>query len=308
MSATPTTSTPPAFRRRNLGFDPNQSSTSTPTTSFTDLFPSASSTDGSQQSSGGTNVYYLVFLGVLIILLLLAACLAYRAFRIRRRYRTAAQLAIARGQAPPPMNDQYWGLGRFSGWTPDGLDRFGGGTGWLDPNTRGTGGGRWVRVPELWEAEVGSEDEKQHQQNTDMDADGHGDVWQVANPLAVQSLLSIGEPLLTPDEPSAPVHQMGPRPHPPSSFSLAGLAARRRRTSVLPEEPVVPPEPKEQDREFLEGEPVRVALVIQMPLEAEEARRQRNHGEEEDEVGWNDRMELAVWEGIIGAQDHQRQL
>lgn len=51
------------------------------------------------------------------------------------------------------MRDE-WGLGRFSSWTPEGMDRFG------DPVTganRGKGGARWVKVPVLWEAEGVSE-------------------------------------------------------------------------------------------------------------------------------------------------------
>lgn len=48
---------------------------------------------------------------MLVILLLLAACLAFRAFRIRRRYRTATQLALARG-GPLPVDPhaEFWGL------------------------------------------------------------------------------------------------------------------------------------------------------------------------------------------------------
>ena len=74
---------------------------------------------------------------------------------MRQRYRTATQLAIARGDPLPPMDQgEYWGLGGFSAWTANGADRFG------VPGMEGrrSGAKTWVRVPVLEEAEV--EDEK----------------------------------------------------------------------------------------------------------------------------------------------------
>ncbi len=70
---------------------------------------------------------------------------------MRRRYRTATQLAIARGEPPPNMRDDYWGLGRLSAWPPDGLDTFG-----MVPGMEGMygRGERRIRKPEMWEAEV----------------------------------------------------------------------------------------------------------------------------------------------------------
>ena len=75
------------------------------------------------------------FLGVLVILLLLAACLAIRAFRIRRRYRTATQLALARG-GPLPIDPhaEFWGL------TPVRVERE----------------VKRKKIPILWESEVGA--------------------------------------------------------------------------------------------------------------------------------------------------------
>jgi len=71
---------------------------------------------------------------------------------MRRRFRTATQLAIARGEPlPHGMQEDYWGLGRLSGWTPQGLDRFG---------VVGPGGvlrdgeGKWKTIPVLYEAIV----------------------------------------------------------------------------------------------------------------------------------------------------------
>jgi hypothetical protein len=75
---------------------------------------------------------------------------------MRRRFRTATQLAIARGEPlPHDMREDYWGLGRLSGWTPQGLDRFGqvGLAGVLKE------GGKWKSIPVLYEAVVEEADE-----------------------------------------------------------------------------------------------------------------------------------------------------
>jgi len=72
---------------------------------------------------------------------------------MRRRYRTATQLAIARGEPIPNMQDDYWGLGRLSGWTPEGFDRFGG----VDALGRAGEGRMWEKIPEMYEAEVEEE-------------------------------------------------------------------------------------------------------------------------------------------------------
>jgi hypothetical protein len=48
---------------------------------------------------------------------MLAACLAFRAFRMRRRYRTATQIALARGDPlPMQLRDDYWGLAGLPGF------------------------------------------------------------------------------------------------------------------------------------------------------------------------------------------------
>ena len=84
----------------------------------------------------------------------MAACLALRAFRMRRRYRTATQLAIARGDPLPNMRDDYWGLGRLSVWTSDGRDAIDG----EDMDVWKGNGRRGEKIPEMWEAEVDSEE------------------------------------------------------------------------------------------------------------------------------------------------------
>lgn len=70
---------------------------------------------------------------------------------MRRRYRTATQLAIARGDPlPVHLRDDYWGL--------TGLPRFATGGGNEAPagitGDRGGKKGRWDRIPKLEEAEL----------------------------------------------------------------------------------------------------------------------------------------------------------
>lgn len=97
----------------------------------------------------------LQFLGVLVVLLVIAATLSFRAFRIRRRYRSAAQLALMRGEALPPRgHDDYWGFGTM-GWRAmpageggDEVDRI------LNRDGRGGKKGPWSKIPELREVEV----------------------------------------------------------------------------------------------------------------------------------------------------------
>jgi hypothetical protein len=175
--------------RRNLGGDP-MSSSSTPTTdtaSATNLFPTntASSASSSSSSSQNPTVYYFVvsddnthsglarccafppypltrqFLGVLVILLCVAACLAYRAYRMRRRYRTARQMAIARGEPFMAGREDYWGLGGLSGWTSEGADRLAVERAAMEWEARRLGRkGRWEKTPALWESEVGDKEDQ----------------------------------------------------------------------------------------------------------------------------------------------------
>jgi hypothetical protein len=43
---------------------------------------------------------------------------------MRRRYRSATQMALARGEPlPPGMRNDYWGLAGLSAWTPEGIAR-----------------------------------------------------------------------------------------------------------------------------------------------------------------------------------------
>jgi hypothetical protein len=96
-----------------------------------------------------------------VIILLLAACLAFRAFRMRRRYRTATQLAIARGDPlPMQLRDDYWGLAGLPGFN-NGSD---GTTAAVITGDRGGKKGRWERVPKLEEVEtMGQADERREE-------------------------------------------------------------------------------------------------------------------------------------------------
>jgi hypothetical protein len=91
---------------------------------------------------------------------MLAACLAFRAIRLRRRYRSAHQQAIANGEILHPLQyhgfgngrgsrEEFWGFGGLAAWAADGSDRFG-------PPTPGVKVKRekFGKTPVLWEAEV----------------------------------------------------------------------------------------------------------------------------------------------------------
>jgi len=81
---------------------------------------------------------------------MLAACLAFRAFRMRRRYRTATQIALARGDPlPMQLRDDYWGLAGLPGFT-NGTDTVGG----VMTGDRAGKKGTWTKIPILEEAEV----------------------------------------------------------------------------------------------------------------------------------------------------------
>lgn len=101
------------------------------------------------------------FLGILGALVVLACLLTVRSYRLRRQYRSAAQLAIARGEPFPPdwwqqqrqptPADELWGGGIYTGGPPPGpLSE------WAIVGGRAPHGGRrerrWVRIPVLWDA------------------------------------------------------------------------------------------------------------------------------------------------------------
>jgi hypothetical protein len=82
------------------------------------------------------------------------------------------------------------------------------------------------------------------------------------------------------DDDHAPSHSMGPRPRPPPIISISTLAGRRRPEGVE--------ETKELDKSLEIGEELRVAVVVRMPGERRD-----------EETGWENGMELGVWEGVV---------
>lgn len=128
------------------------------------------------------------------------------------------------------------------------------------------------------------------------------------------------DPALIPSLLSAPRHR--------SPFaSWSALARPRRRRESASPAPAPAPDPqtritdalaawqnrlRENERALLgadprglqDGEPVRVAVVIQMPKSAEQLGRERESDAElkeegEEPVGWRGGMELGVWEGVV---------
>lgn len=70
---------------------------------------------------------------------------------MRRRYRTATQIALARGDPlPMQLRDDYWGLAGLPGFT-HGADALGGG---VMTGERSGKKGTWTKIPILEEAEV----------------------------------------------------------------------------------------------------------------------------------------------------------
>ncbi|WVQ86115.1 hypothetical protein IAT38_008283 [Cryptococcus sp. DSM 104549] len=275
------------------------STSSFATSSYSDLFPTSSgnsSADDGSKAKTSTNVYYLVFLGVLVILMLIALCLTVRAMRMRRRYRTATQIALSRGEPiPDTMREDFWGFGGLTGWTSDGWDRFGA----VRPGdeTRRDKKPKWERVPVLKEAEV--EKEKVETEN----------VWDSIQPLTLHSLRSRNDTSAAPDfagpgtRPSFP----GPNsqrsrsqnamfnfrnyPPPPTSSAIPQGRSRSRQR---------PANDAELNRPLEPGEPIRLAVVIQMPNPSDGRQRYKtDEMTEEEEVAWEGGMELGVWEGAV---------
>jgi hypothetical protein len=51
--------------------------------------------------------------------------------------------------------EDYWGLGGFSGWTREGIDRLSTDRGVIEWEARRLGRrGKWERIPVLWESDV----------------------------------------------------------------------------------------------------------------------------------------------------------
>ncbi|WRT70844.1 uncharacterized protein IL334_007843 [Kwoniella shivajii] len=234
--------------------------------STVNLFPTQSQSNQDVRN-GSPNVYYLVFLGILVVLLGLAGCLALRAVRMRRRYRTATQIALARGDPLPNGGDGYWGLGGLAGWTSEGFDRLGNVEGDMRRREREIEKAKLRKKPRIFDEIVYKDVENELKS---------GQPWEDIEPISIQSLL----PPIPPD--ASP--ETSPRP-------LFGF-----RNRSLPSENNVPTI-KEINRPVTLGEPVRMGVIIQMPTQPSD-HKQKSEWDEED-VGWENGMELGVWEGRI---------
>lgn len=82
---------------------------------------------------------------------------------MRRRYRQATRMALARGEVvPDTIREDFWGLGGLAGWTSDGWDRFAA----VRPGEQGQKEKKWDKMPILVEVEAMKEAEL-----------GTGDLW-----------------------------------------------------------------------------------------------------------------------------------
>ncbi|CAK9783026.1 hypothetical protein CC85DRAFT_286562 [Cutaneotrichosporon oleaginosum] len=238
------------------------------------IFPSPTAPYRDRGPGASTNgVYYLVFLGVLLALILLAAALTLRSYRMRARYRTQTQLAIARGDAPTGWwGDDMWGVP------------------WAGPARPPRRERRWMPIPVLFDAvpvpapEPKFVSEKGKAVETDL--------WDDIQPLTIHSLLP-------PDPEPEPEPQPAPdsvRLRPPG----AGFTNFRRRMGLdaaLPDPPPPTPRAPEMSRPLADAEPLRVAVIVQMPTEWEcDASSALS---DDDEIGWRPGMEIGVWEGVV---------
>jgi len=229
------------------------------------------------------------FLGVLVILLLLAACLAFRAFRIRRRYRTATQIALARGgPLPTEPGNEFWGMGGMAGWNAENTVRIDAG------GRRGRGKTtRWAKIPILWENEVY---EKVPGEEEDLE-----DGLVGTRPVYVAHLQPVMLSSQREEEPELPA----PEPIPQPTAPRRTLADRLRRTPIEPSPPppVPPPKPREIDRDVMFGEDISMAVIIRMPSEASHVERPRPDDDSfmsDEATGWKPGMEIGVWQGHVG--------
>lgn len=121
----------------------------------------------------------------------------------------------------------------------------------------------------------------------------------MTQPLTVQSLLA-------PDiAPPLPNSEIQPDSSPRQRFHLNQLRLRRQSQPPPFPDNADPPHPttvREMYRNISEGEAVRVAMVIQMPVASSDRRERGEEEERDEEVAWDDGMEIAVWEGVIGEE------
>lgn len=207
---------------------------------------------------------------------------------MRRRYRRATRVALARGETvPDTIREDFWGLGGLAGWTSDGWDRFGA----VRPGEQAKKEKKWDKMPVLVEAEAMKEAKL-----------GTGDLWDEIRPLTVQSARLLHElPSFTDSlanfQSRHPTQDVPPRLRQPTLFS--------RNRNTLFSDTTVPsrrarkkPEDLELNRTIEAGEALRIAVVVQMPTFSVDGQRYRQ-GDNDEEVAWESGMELGLWEGVV---------
>lgn len=112
----------------------------------------------------------------------------------------------------------------------------------------------------------------------------------IGQPLSLQSQLP-GEELQPPPQQAAA---------PPRAFRGGGMRSywsmeEDRRNRERAEE--IPPVSNPVEQDVTPGEPVRLAFMVQMPVQGK-APSTRTEASEED-VGWRPGMEIGVWEGVV---------
>lgn len=108
--------------------------------------------------------------------------------------------------------------------------------------------------------------------------------------------------MLTSRLPGVPIEQPTiPRPpSPPPQLRTFGLRAFRREQPPTPEPAPRVKEVREVDRKLEDSEPVRVAVLVQMP--GYPPRNTDNDVDGDELVGWQPGMELGLWEGHVAAE------
>lgn len=124
-------------------------------------------------------------------------------------------------------------------------------------------------------------------------------------PLTVQSARLLHEPAPFTD-PLASFQSHHPTQDAPHRLRQPALFGRNRNT--LSNDATVPsrrarrkPEDSELDRTIEAGEPLRIALIIQMPTSGVD-RQSYRQDDSDEEVAWESGMELGVWEGVVGPE------
>ncbi|WWC92451.1 uncharacterized protein L201_007409 [Kwoniella dendrophila CBS 6074] len=272
------------------------------------LFPTQTrqSNNDNNNKAGSPNVYYLVFLGILVVLLVLAGCLALRAIRMRRRYRTATQIALSRGDPLPVFPnsgtlDNYWGItafDRLSGFQNDQNQR---------RREREADKAKLKLKPRIYDNLVYNYKDAK---SGDYD-DDRGNVLNSIEPISLQSLLPMSTTNVNTPHSSNPYSPYFQNPNEQTSARpLFGFHRQRSPPVNLShqqyQQQQQQPEMKESDRALIPNEPIQMGVIIRMPTEVDNKQKQKSEWDDEEEVGWELGMELGIWQGHIYDPQHNQ--